>query len=129
MSLDYVKKWYNSLPSHERDLPLIPLEGKTYTPKEALEEVKKGTPVGEKLQRKIESGSLSEGVRSVAKKRLFAILDRYPQDKPLVGRYLGRRRVALTPKKLKEEIKKNTETGQEFTRTEVERMQQMIERE
>ncbi|MCD6407331.1 hypothetical protein J7L81_05625 [Candidatus Aerophobetes bacterium] len=54
MSREFVERWYSSIPEFERDLPIILVDGRVYTPREIYNEVMKGTPLGEKLQMELE---------------------------------------------------------------------------
>ena len=55
MSLSFVSKWYSKIPEMEKDLPILLVDGRTYTPREIYEEVMKGSKLGSKLQMKLES--------------------------------------------------------------------------
>jgi len=89
MSLELVRRWFDSLPEHERDLPLILVDGKVYTPREVLREVERGTPLGEKMQATLEmaiSGSYTfEELRVIGKARAKEIAKRLPKDFSLIA--------------------------------------------
>lgn len=90
MSLELMQRWVASLPPSERNLPLLHVGNVFYTPLQALEEVKKGTVIGEKLQKLVEEGRFGTDLTALAKARLSAILEANKQYKimTLSGRVL-----------------------------------------
>lgn len=83
MSLKIVKSWYENLPPAERDLPLIILNNKAYSPDEVLQEVRNGTSLGEQLQDRVERrdwGTPLSTKEQLAKERLKKILEKRPVD-------------------------------------------------
>lgn len=79
---EFIVKWYNRIPKIHRDLPLVELDGKVYSPRRVYEEVMKGTELGERLQEKLESGSFTtdEFFTKLAKIRLIMVLKKLPKD-------------------------------------------------
>jgi hypothetical protein len=125
VTLARVQAWYNRIPAADRDLPLLILDGYAYTPRQALEEVRRNTPTGARLQALIESGrygSTPQEEAELAKRRLIEILRRYPPGKPVVGT-LGR---MFTPEELIREIESETETGRRLIEAEKSRMQRIV---
>jgi len=88
MTLQFIKNWFNNLPPKERDLPLVTYEGNAYTPRMVLNQVRDGTKLGQKLQRKVESGQFTQNKVALAKARLKQILQKPEyRGKTLVGQY------------------------------------------
>ena len=92
MSKEFVEKWYSGIPEMEKDLPIILLDGKVYTPREIYEEVMKGSELGDKLQMKLEimyqratsahtfSYEDIREIRQVAYERVKKIIENLPKD-------------------------------------------------
>lgn len=76
MSLELMRRWVNSLPPAERNLPLLHYGNAFYTPLQALREVERGTAIGEKLQRLVEQGRFGTDLNALAKARLQLLLER-----------------------------------------------------
>ena len=55
MGLTRFLRVYNRLPSAERKMPCVVIGGKSYTWEEAYEQIRRGTRIGEKIQRALES--------------------------------------------------------------------------
>lgn len=90
MSKELVSKWYSKIPELERDLPIILVDGKVYTPREVYEEVMKGTELGEKMQETLEryreSHSATYGeLKKIAEERVKKILSWLPEDFSIVS--------------------------------------------
>jgi replicative DNA helicase len=62
---ELVASWYSRLPPHERDKPVLSLDGRLYTPSDIYREVMAGTPLGERLQRVLESLRLSTSLQTL----------------------------------------------------------------
>jgi hypothetical protein len=125
MTLARVQAWYARIPAADRDLPLLIADGYAYTPRQALEEVRRNTPTGARLQALIESGrygTTPQEEAELAKRRLVEILRKYPPGKPVVGT-LGR---TFTPEELIREIESETETGKRLVEAEKSRMQRLV---
>lgn len=75
MSLELMRRWVNSLPPAERNLPLLHVGNAFYTPLQALAEVERGSPIGEELQRLVERGEFGTDLTKLAKARLQMILE------------------------------------------------------
>lgn len=126
MTLHVVRAWYNRLPPAERDLPILILDGLAYTPNTVLAEVMRGSIVGERLQRLIEEGRLSNSgleEEQLAKIRLKELLRRYP-ERPLVA-VLREGRI-FTPSQLIEEIERGTPVGRMLVISEIEYMKFLL---
>jgi hypothetical protein len=131
MTLARVRSWFSRLPPYEQDLPLLIVDGMAYTPRAALQEVERGTPLGARLQALIESGRFGTSAMdeaALAKLRLIQVLSRYPPDRPLVAT-LGSPQLpgrAYTPKELIEEIRAETPRGMQWIRAEAEHMRRLV---
>lgn len=126
--LEFVRRWFERLPPHERDLPLIIHNGVAYSPRAVLLEVERDTPLGRILQAKIEAGSLGttpEEVENLAKIRLLEVLRRLPPDAPVVGT-LGYPPRAYTARELIELIVRGEGIGRKLIETEKRRMQRLV---
>jgi len=76
MSLELMRRWVNSLPPNERNLPLLHVGGIFYTPLQALHEVEKGSPLGRELQKLVEEGRFGTDLVNLAKARLEMLLSK-----------------------------------------------------
>jgi hypothetical protein len=107
------------------------LEGMAYTPRAALAEVERGTPLGARLQALIEvgrAGTTFQDEYSLAKIRLKEILARYPPDKPIVAT-LGTPQLpgkAYTARELMEEIQSETTRGKQWLQAEIAQMHRLM---
>jgi hypothetical protein len=125
LTLEFVRRWFNKLPNAEKDLPLLVWEGYAYTPRQALTEVEKNTPIGRALQSLVESGRFgtsSEEERELAKIRLKKVFEAMP-EKPLFATLSGK---TFTPKQLIEEIERNSEIGEQWILAETSRMRRLL---
>jgi len=123
MSLDFVLKWYNRIPKPHRKLPLVIYKGKAYSPNKVLEEVKKGTQLGQELQAVLETGKFTkeETYEKLAKIRLKMLLKNLP---PEVG-------IATFSGKVytRDELLKMIEEGEDVGRELIELEKQIIKQE
>lgn len=99
MSIVYVTNWYKKIPELERDLPVLLYNNKAYTPREIYNEVINDTPLGNKLQEKLEElgsgtsfsyGDL-RGLDYIAKLRVEKVLNNLPKGFSLVSVINGKR--------------------------------------
>lgn len=127
MTLERIRNWYEKLPRSELDLPLVIVDGMAYSPRAVLAEVQKGTPLGNKMQGKVEMGTFSqEGeARELAKIRLKKVLEK-KLDEPLVATYALGEKVTFTGRELMEEIQKETKVGKQWVEAEEAHMKRMI---
>lgn len=128
MSLELVKAWFGKIAEAEKDLPLLIVEGKAYTPRATLSEVERGTDLGKKLQSLVEEmklGSPQIEEEQLAKLRLITRLKPMP-EKPLVAT-LGLPGRTYTPSQLREEIEKQTAIGRDWVRAEISHMKRLVE--
>jgi len=100
MSLELMRKWFNSLPESEKDLPLLHVGNAFYTPRQALYEVERGTKIGEQLQRLVEEGRFGTDLNALAKARLLQVLEKTPYK---IGTLTGK---AYSPEELAEMLQK-----------------------
>lgn len=125
MSLSVIRSWVNRLPKAERDMPLIVVDSTAYTPNEVLEEVRKGTELGERLQTKVETrelGTPEDLQTELAKERIKKILEERPVDV-----------IRLTvpgedPEKTAERLKEDIDTETDFARKLIDQEKSYIDR-
>lgn len=125
MSRDLITKWFSRLPSGEQDLPLLILNGIAYTPRTTLNEVLRGSALGNQLQALVETGrfgttSLEE--QQIAKIRLQQILGSKP-DKPLFATLSGK---VFTPRELLSQIQSGTAIGNQWIQNEISQMRMLV---
>jgi len=89
MSLELMRRWVNSLPPAERNLPLLHVGNAFYTPLQALHEVERGTAIGEQLQQLVEEGRFGTDVTALAKARLTQVLEQSPYKIATLNRPVG----------------------------------------
>jgi len=129
MTLELVEAWFNKLPDAEKDLPLLMVERVAYTPRQTLEQVRKGTSLGKALQSLVEQGrfgTLATDELNLAKIRLREFLSRQPRDRPIMVELQGISPKTYTPLELIAEIDANTPTGQRWVKAEMEQMQALM---
>lgn len=125
MTRQLMRLWFSKLPPYERDLPLLTVQDKTYTPRQAVAEVEKATHVGAELQRLVETLSLGlVDEYALAKRRLLEMLATLP-EKPLVGTLLIPERT-FTPSQLASEIRRETALGKQWIRNETFHMKRVL---
>jgi len=121
--LERVKRWVESLPAAERDLPVINYAGRDWTPNEILREVERGTKIGKELQRMLEHRALGQvNVRELAKRRLLKLLEKYPVE----IRTLSLKRPVIRPEELKREIETEGALGRSLIDVEIGKIIQTI---
>jgi len=121
--LERVRRWVESLPAAERDLPIINYAGRYWTPNEILREVEMGTKTGEELQRMLEHRALGQvNVRELAKRRLLKLLEKYPVE----VRTLSLRRPVIGPEELRREIETERDLGRSLIDIEIGKITQTI---
>jgi len=111
-----VRRWFDALPPAERDVPLLSAGGVAYSPRKVLDEVARGTAVGQQLQQMVESrsyGSPAEEEYRLASIRLKYLLSQMPQDKPMLA-FLGPQGRAFTPREILREVEAGSAVGQWF---------------
>jgi len=129
MSKELVSRWFNKLSNAERNLPLLIYQGNAYTPQTTYDEVMRGSPLGEALQRLIEQqsfGTSAEDEQTVAKMRRVLQLTelmRTRPDKPLFATLSNK---VFTPSELLQEIESNTDIGQQWIKTEISIMKRIV---
>jgi len=127
MSIERISTWYWKLPAYDRKLPLVIVDGREYTPNQIYDEVRRGTRLGEKLQRSVELGAagLTNGAKiwELAKKRLITKLREIPVT---VKTYLLGK-----PEITSEEMIRDIETegffGKSLIEAEIEQMKALME--
>lgn len=119
MSKELVSRWLNKISESEKNKPLLILGGFAYTPRQAYDEVMRGTPTGDQLQNLIEQGRYGTTVadeNALIKQRLQTSLLSKPQDKILFVALpsSGLPVKAYTPAQLLDEIKRETAVGKQW---------------
>ena len=132
MSKELVKKWFNKLPSAEQNIPLLIIDGIAYTPRQAYDEVNRGSPLGDKLQNLIESGrfgttSLDE--KTLIKQRLLLTLRNKESDKPLFVSLpsSGVQPQVFSKSQLMAEIESGSLIGQQWMNNEANFMRRLLQ--
>lgn len=134
MSKDLVTRWFNKLSIAERNKPLLILNGLAYTPQATLNEVMRGSEIGEKLQNLIEQGKYGttfEEEQELMKQRLTMDLESKPPDKilfvALSSSGAGIPVRAFTARQLLEEIKNGTTLGKQWLNNEASYMKRLMQ--
>ena len=125
MTREIVSSWFAKLPEAEKDLVLLIADGYAYTPRAAHAEVMRGSPLGDKLQRLIETGSFGttySDEQTIAKMRLTEIMRTKP-DKSLFATLSGK---VFTPTELLQEIQNDTDIGKQWVNTEISHMHRIV---
>jgi len=124
MSLEFVRRWYESIPPAERHLPLVILDGKAYSPERVLREVEAGTELGRRLQAKLETGQFTTEaeLKQLAKIRLLEILKYLPPEYG-VASFSGR---FLTKEDLIKMIEQEKDLGKELIESEIQRIKSYL---
>jgi hypothetical protein len=131
MTLQVIENWVRKLPQVQQNLPILSYQGKFYTPLEILDEVRKNTPLGQALQKKIESGD-PPSESELYKQRLIQAIQMYIQkhpsaaNKPLVAGIIDKQPVVLTPLQLINEIQNETKIGKTLIEAEKKQVQRIL---
>lgn len=132
MTKELVTKWFNKLPTSEQNMPLLVLNGVAYTPRQTLDEVNRGTPVGDQLQDLIEQGRFGTAMvdeQSLIKQRLTMNLQTKDQNKPLFVALpsSGLPVRSFTPSQLIQEINNDTTLGKQWIDNEASYMRRLVQ--
>jgi hypothetical protein len=125
MSKELISRWFSKLGEAEKDLPLLLSEGNIYTPRTALNEVTRGSALGDKLQALIETGrfgTTAEEEQQVAKIRLKQIFQK-DLDKPVFATLSGK---TFTRSELLDEIESGTSIGNQWLNNELSHMSMLV---
>ena len=127
MSLEFVKRWYESIPPFQRLIPLVPLGNKIYSPVRVLEEVEKGTDLGQKLQEKLETGSFTttEDLVKIAEKRLEWVFTHLPKAIDFNTFTLGGE--PITKEQLLQMIRERKGIGKKLLEQEIQNVKRLLE--
>jgi hypothetical protein len=115
VTLQVVRRWFSRLPPYELDMPIVVVDGLAYTPRAILEEVQRGTALGERLQRMVEAGVASlhqEDLDELAKLRLRLLLSRPTHLRVVAYTYPVPRE--MTMQELLAEVEAGTPIGRRF---------------
>lgn len=112
-------------------MPLLVLNGFAYTPRQTLDEVTRGTPIGDQLQTLIEQDRFGTAVvdeQELIKTRLRLSLQAKPQDKPLFVALptSGVAPKVFTPAQLIQEIENGTTIGKQWINNEANYMRRLL---
>lgn len=114
MSLQNVQNWFNRLPSIEKSLPLIVLDGTAYTPNQVLDEVNRCTTIGAGLQNVIEQ------------RKFTAVMDKYGLAVIRLQQKLGQASGSIiwgnksyAPQQLLQEVNNGTPLGRQLIEAEI----------
>lgn len=127
MTLAVVERWFNNLPTVDRDLPLLILNNIAYTPREALNQVSSNTEIGKGLQSLVEHqsfGTTFADTWSLAKIRLELNQAR-KEDTPLFA-VMSVPVKTFTPSQLVQEIRNETPLGKQWINAEIGRMTEIM---
>ena len=123
MSLTVVQRWYDTIPSLERNQALVIAGTKAYTPNQVLDEVKRGTDAGQMLQKVIEAKKFTDAVDkfNLATIRIKERLSKAPATFKVV---VGQR--SYTPREMLEQIANGTQDARTFIEMETKRIDQVL---
>lgn len=133
MSKDLVTKWFNKLPTSEQNLPLLILGGIAYSPKQTLDEVNRGSPTGDALQKLIEQGKYGTTMRDeseLVKTRLRLNWQSKPQDKVLYVALSSAGSIGpktFTPSQMIQLLDNNSPLVKPFVNNEASYMQRLVQ--
>jgi len=118
--LSVIRRWFGRLPPGERDMPLVVLDGRFFSPRDVLREVEAGTQLGARLRAKVDAGTLGTTeaeLEQLPVERLRNVLSRYPPWKPVVVPISEGR--AYTAADLLREVEARTPLGMRLIRAEI----------
>lgn len=123
MSRQVVETWHQKIPAIERNQPLIIFGSSAYTPNQVMDEVRKGTALGDSLQKVIETRSFTQAIDkyALAITRLKERLAKMPPDTEIVW---GNR--TYTPQQMLQEIQNGTKVGRSMIEAEVTRVGEVL---
>lgn len=128
MSLNFIEKWYSELPDYERGMPIMKLGNVSYTPQQILHEVRRGSSIGNELQKKVEGARLAhsfEEDEALAEERLTKLLKEKPiRIAMLILPEYGKEE--FSSKELIEHIKKKDDIGKAMVESELEQVEAML---
>ena len=128
MTLARIRAWVQRLPPQELDLPVVIVNGISYTPRMILMEVQRGSPLGERLQVLVEAGRLGTTALEeiqLAKIRLRELLQRMP-EKPIIATLTVPPRT-FTPGQLLREIELETPVGRQWIQAELQHVKRILQ--
>lgn len=125
MTKSVISSWISRLGVQERNLPLIIYQGGVYSPQAVYDEVMRGSPLGDALQKLVEArsfGTTYADEQAVAKLRLTEIMRAKP-ERPLFATLSGK---TFTPSELLAEIQNETEIGRQWISNEKSHMEKIV---
>lgn len=123
MSLQVVEQWYQKIPSIEKNQPLIISGSSVYSPNQVLDEVRKGTALGNVLQKVIETRSFTDAIDkyALAIARLKERLAKMPADTRIVWSQRS-----YSPQQMLKEIQDGTKVGRSMIEAEANRVEEVL---
>lgn len=128
ISLKRIEDWTAKLPSYERELPLVIIDKKAFTPDEICAQIKEKTRLSLGLQQKLDLGpelitaEKREQIWSLAKLRLNKLYT----DRPVTVLTLTLAKPTISAAELKHEIEQETELGKELIKDEINHMRYIL---
>lgn len=107
MSKEFIQRWYAKIPELERDLPIIMIDNRVYTPREVYNEVMANTDLGRQMQAKLEKLASPytftyediKEINYIARKRVEQTIKNLPRGFSLVSIIDGQK-VVWSPEQL-----------------------------
>jgi hypothetical protein len=128
MTLARIRRWVATLPPYEVDKPIIVLNGVAYTPRAILEEVERGTAVGEQLQRMVESQVAALHQEELEQLALLRLRLHFSQPSTVKFVTLTYPPKVLTREDVLREVEAGTPTGRQFVEAEKQIIRMMLAR-
>lgn len=132
MAKELVARWFNKIMPSEHNMPLLIVNGIAYTPQETYNEVMRGTPIGDQLQRLLETGKFGTATmdeQALVLMRARRELQGKPQDKPLWGVLptSGLKTQLITPAQMLREIENpDSKLGKQYLTYEASFMRRIL---
>jgi len=128
MTLSRIEEWFDNLPPFEREMPLVVVDTRAYSPKEVLSEVRKGTDLGRRMQEEVERGGATpeETLEALAVARLKKLMEERPVD--IVRLVAPGEEPVTSAEELKRLIQERKGLGRKLIETEKKYIQRMMGR-
>lgn len=127
MQLRKIDLWVKGLGEYERDLPLLVVDSKQYTPNQILSEMRAGTRIGMSLGSKLDLAKTlitldSAEYITLAKQRLIKL----NTDRPITIMSLSLARPKMSSQDMIIEINQNTTVGKTMVNNELKHMKYIV---
>ena len=120
MTVERVRRWFERIPEIERDVPIILINGRVYTPREVKSEVERGTTLGRRMQEELEKTvSHITQLHKIGKARALYWAKGLPEDFS-IGSYSIEKPIA-TKSEIIRMIEQEEEVGESAVKYEEER--------